>query len=127
MNLPTSGRVVGVGADIVEVERVARALQRKGFAERCFTAGERRYCLSKRNPEQHFAARFAAKEALAKALGVAVSRQEVEVKNEGRGRPALLLRGRARELAGEREVAVSLSHCGCHALAVVVVWRGGGR
>lgn len=118
------GRLAGVGADIVDVERVARALRRKGFAERCFTTWERRYCRSKRKPEQHFAARFAAKEALVKALGRRVSWQEVEVQKEAQRRPCLLLRGRAKGLVGDGEVALSLSHCDCHAMAVVILWRG---
>lgn len=118
------GQLTGVGADIVDVDRIARAMGRAGFAERCFTADERRYCRSKRKPDQHFAARFAAKEALVKALGKRVSWQEVEVRNARGGQPALLLKGRASDLVGRRQVALSLSHCDCHALALVILWRG---
>ena len=62
-----------VGIDLIEIDRVARALVRHPrFVERVFTAAEREYCLSRANPPQHFAARFAGKEAVGKALGFGV-------------------------------------------------------
>jgi holo-[acyl-carrier protein] synthase len=117
-------RAPSVGADIVDIERMARALRRAGFEERCFTARERRYCRARRNPPQHFAARFAAKEALVKAIGRRVSWQDVEIQNERLGRPGLMLRGRAKQLAGGRHAAISLAHCDCHAMALVILCGG---
>ena len=61
-----------VGLDVIEIGRIRRALERPGFRERCFTAAEREYCDSKANPAQHYAARFAGKEAVGKALGSGV-------------------------------------------------------
>jgi len=66
---------VKVGVDLIEIPRIARALERyPGFRERCFTEAERAYCDSKPNPPQHYAARFAGKEAVGKALGFGVAR-----------------------------------------------------
>ncbi len=98
-------RVVGVGLDAADVGRVARALARAGFEERVFTEGERAYCRSRGVPEEHFAARFAAKEAVAKALGtgvLALGLKSIEVL--GSAPPRLRLSGRAREVAEERGV-----------------------
>jgi holo-[acyl-carrier protein] synthase len=98
-------RVVGVGLDAAEVGRVARALRRPGFEERVFTPAERAYCRSRGVPEEHFAARFAAKEAVAKALGtglLALGLRNVEV--AGSAPPGVRLAGRAREVAEERGV-----------------------
>ena len=78
---------VRVGVDLIEIERIRRALERHGdgFRERCFTEAERAYCDSKPNPPQHYAGRFAAKEAVGKALGSGVyfTWKEIEI----RGRP----------------------------------------
>ena len=105
--------IVGVGTDVVEIDRFAAALERRPrLAERCFTPAEAAYCLSRRFPPQHFAARFAAKEAVGKALGVGMTRwREVEVVR-GRGAPSIALHGRyaarAAQLGVER-VHVSLT------------------
>jgi holo-[acyl-carrier protein] synthase len=93
------------------------------LVDRVFTPDEKQYCLSKHDPPQHFAARFAAKEAAFKALGEGwpkVSWTDVEVVFEGR-RPGLVLRGRAGELAGECTPVVSLSHDAGIAIAQVVL------
>lgn len=116
--------VLGVGIDSIEIARVADVLSRRPrFAERCFTEAERAYCASKPNPPQHFAARFAAKEAVGKALGIGMRRwQEVEVRRE-RGGPSVVLRGRLADRAlhlGVREVFISLSHSRTDAVAVAV-------
>src|SRR5438034_5392163 len=86
-----------VGVDLIEIERVRRALERyPRFRERCFTAAERSYCESRPNPAQHYAARFAGKEAVGKALGFGVARafawREVEI--TGRPKPDVHLAGR---------------------------------
>jgi len=119
----------GVGADIVEVGRLARSLRRRGgFAEAVFTEGERRFCEARPRPAQHFAARFAAKEAFLKAIGCGifggVALRDIEVVRGQDGRPALRLGPSAAAAladAGGRDALVSLSHDGDVALAFVVV------
>jgi holo-[acyl-carrier protein] synthase len=111
----------GVGVDIVDIARIARALQRPRFAARCFTLLERRACRAAKRPEQHFAARFAAKEALVKAVGRRLSWQEVEIRRSALGAPLVHLRRQARDLLQGASVSVSISHCDCHAAAVAIV------
>ena len=124
--------VLGLGIDMVEVERIRESVVRFGdrFLYRIFTEGERRYCATKRAPEQSLAARFAAKEAAAKALGTGMSRgvawRDLEVVRAG-GAPSLLLHGRARELAAQLGIgrsSLSLTHTQVHATAVVLFEDG---
>jgi len=118
---------VTVGTDLIEIARVKRALDRyPGFRERCFTEAERAYCDSRPNPPQHYAARFAAKEAVGKALGFGVARafawRDVEI--AGRPKPAVRLSGRVRawaERAGAGAIDLSMSHSRELATAVAVV------
>jgi holo-[acyl-carrier protein] synthase len=112
-----------VGVDIIDIARIARALARPGFATRCFTPFERRFCLARKRPEQHFAARFAAKEAIAKAVGRRLAWREIEMGRSPLGAPLVRLRGRARQLLRGASVNVSISHCDCHAAAVALVLR----
>lgn len=116
--------VLGVGVDLIEIDRIAAALARRPrFADRCFTAAEAAYCASRAFPPQHFAARFAAKEAVGKALGIGMTRwREVEVVR-GRGAPTITLHGRyaARGAQlGVARISVSLTHGKDHAIAVAV-------
>ncbi|HYJ31756.1 MAG TPA: holo-ACP synthase [Candidatus Binatia bacterium] len=117
--------MVSVGVDIVEVERIRRAIGRWGplFLEKVFTPAEIAYCRGKAREAESFAVRFAAKEAFAKALkvGKASVWQEVEVVRSESPRPALALAGTALALAGSRRVDVSLSHIPTYAVAVVLV------
>jgi holo-[acyl-carrier protein] synthase len=123
--------VLGVGTDLMETKRIEESIERFGdrFLERVFTAEEIAYCLrKKKNSAESFAARFAAKEAGAKALGTGISRgvtwKELEVRRETSGRPTLHLSGRAAELAGAmgvRRMQLSLTHSRELAMAVVVV------
>jgi holo-[acyl-carrier protein] synthase len=122
--------VLGVGTDLIETKRIEESIDRYGerFLERIFTAGEIAYCVrKKKNAAESFAARFAAKEAGAKALGTGISRgimwKELEVRREASGRPTLHLSGRAAELAkamGVRRIQLSLTHSRELAMAVVV-------
>lgn len=115
--------VIGVGVDVVDVDRLARALQRTpGMAERVFGDGERAYA---DGSVQRLAARFAAKEAVSKALGAPgeVRWREIEVVNAADGRPSLRISGRTAEVAAAAGVAswhLSLSHDGGVAMAMVV-------
>jgi len=111
-----------LGADIEQISRIERAISRTpGFTKRVFTGAERTYCEGKGRPAQHYAARFCAKEALAKALGVPLSWQEVEVLRGDQGSPVIRVCGKVRELLAGRVVRVSLSHAGDYALACVLV------
>lgn len=119
--------IVGLGIDLCPIGRMAQALGRHGgrFEERVFTAAERAYCAGHGRPAQHYAARFAAKEALLKALRVppGLRWHELEVQSGDGGAPALQLHGAARRAAERLGVArlhLSLSHSGDMAAAVVV-------
>ncbi|HEX2658016.1 MAG TPA: holo-ACP synthase [Polyangia bacterium] len=120
--------IIGVGLDIVPIERMAATLARHGLRieGRLFTEAERAYCTARGSPAQHFAARFAAKEALLKALGAppGLRWREMEVVAGANGAPALRLDGEAARAAAARGVAtmhVSLTHAGGMAAAVVVL------
>jgi holo-[acyl-carrier protein] synthase len=123
--------VIGTGIDVVEIERVARSIERYGsrFLERVYTAAEIAYCQRKRrNAAESFAARFAAKEAGAKALGTGigfgVTWRELEVAREPAGRPLLLLHGRAAEIAaflGVRRSSLSITHTRTQSMALVIL------
>jgi holo-[acyl-carrier protein] synthase len=116
-----------VGLDVIEIRRVARTLERySGFRERCFTEEERAYCDSRPNPAQHYAARFAGKEAVGKALGFGVARafawKDVEI--AGRPKPDVRLSGRLRQWAERAEagpIDLSMTHSEEIAAAVCVI------
>ncbi len=121
--------VVGLGTDLTEIARVRRSVERFGsrFLDRIYTPGEIAYCLRKKDAAESLAARFAAKEAGAKALGTGISRgvswQEFEVRREPSGKPSLWLSGRAAELAAElgiNRLSLSLTHTRDLAMAVVI-------
>ena len=120
--------LVGTGIDIVEIERIAQSISRFGtrFLTRVFTTEEIEYCQRKKNSAESFAARFAAKEAGAKALGTGIQHgitwKELEVRREPGHRPNLHFTGRAREIAaqlGVRHVSLSLTHSTTTAMAAV--------
>ena len=113
-----------VGIDIIENERFARVMRRRPrLLDRVFTEKEREYCLSKAQPARHFAARFAAKEAVGKALGTGVIRwQEIEIGSDD-GRPGVSVSGKTLELVEElaaEALSVSLSHSDEVSVAVAV-------
>jgi holo-[acyl-carrier protein] synthase len=120
--------VVGLGTDLIEIARIEQSVARFGdaFLHRIFTAGEIAYCRAKKNAGESFAARFAAKEAGAKALGTGISRgvswKEFEVRRRPGQRPELHLSGRAAEIAarlGVKRLSLSLSHSRDLSIAVV--------
>jgi holo-[acyl-carrier protein] synthase len=113
-----------VGLDLIEIARIRRALERyPGFRERCFTEAERAYCDSRPNPPQHYAARFAGKEAVGKALGFGIARafawREVEI--AGRPKPSVRLSGRLARWAAGHRIDLSMTHSRELAAAVAVV------
>ena len=120
--------IIGVGLDIVPISRIAGLLARYGARaeERLFSPDERAYCRARGLPAQHYAARFAAKEALLKALGAppGLGWREIEVRAASNGAPELSLSGAAAEAARRRGVVtqhLSLTHAGDVAAAVVVL------
>jgi holo-[acyl-carrier protein] synthase len=122
--------IVGTGIDIAEVPRIAASIARFGdrFLQRIFTEGEIRYCDSKANRAERYAARFAAKEAAMKALGTGwnygVRWRDIEVRRQPGGRPTLAFHGKAAEFAAKLKttnVALSLTHTADEALAQVIL------
>jgi holo-[acyl-carrier protein] synthase len=120
--------LVGTGIDVVEIERIAASIERYGarFLDRIFTAEEIAYCQRKKNSAESFAARFAAKEAGAKALGTGIQRgviwTEIEVRRAPGERPTLHFSGRALEIAeklGVKHISLSLTHDRNSAMAAV--------
>lgn len=124
--------IVGIGIDLVNIERLRGVIDRYGarFVERILTAEERAYCERYDDAAPQVASRFAAKEAVLKALGTGLARgirwQDLEVRREGQGPPGVRLAGRAAELADELDVArihLSLSHDHGTAVAMVILER----
>jgi holo-[acyl-carrier protein] synthase len=117
---------MNVGVDLIEIARIRRALERyPGFRERCFTQAERDYCESRPNPAQHYAARFAGKEAVGKSIGFGVARafawRDIEI--VGRPKPAVRLSGRVGAWAdevGAGRLDLSMTHSRDLAAAVCV-------
>ena len=114
-----------IGIDLIEIERVRRALQRyPGFRDRCFTEAEQAYCDSRPNPSQHYAARFAGKEAVGKALGSGVYFTWREIEIRGRPKPGVHLSGRTAAWAEKVEagaIELSMTHSRELAAAICVV------
>ncbi|MCK4535374.1 MAG: holo-ACP synthase [Desulfuromonadales bacterium] len=122
--------IAGLGTDLVRTARFRRYLEeeKSSLFERLFTSGERSYAMQKRDPAQHLAARFAAKEACLKAFGLGlrdgIRWLDMEVVPDALGRPELHLSGRAAEIAADLYVAtvhLSYSHDGDYAVATVVL------
>lgn len=123
--------IVGIGCDIIEIERIARAIQSESFIRRVFTAEEAAYCQRRgQQAAASFAARFAAKEAVLKALGTGLregSLQEIAVDNDGLGKPLVQLSGHFAMLAkqlGVKNIQISLSHSRELATAYVIMEDG---
>lgn len=122
--------IVGLGVDLARVSRFTKLLaqEKRGVINRVFTPGELNYALAMKNPAPHLAARFAAKEAFVKALGLGMRSgmrwQEIEVVRNELGAPALHLSGEAAEIVARRQVTaihLSYSHEGDYATATVIL------
>jgi len=123
--------IIGIGTDIIEIARIKKAVQtRPKMVERIFTRTEIDYCQGSRDFFAPLAARFAAKEAAAKALGTGFRDfkwQDIEVINDTLGKPSIRIHGRAQEKArelGVTQINVSLSHCRDYAVAMVILEGG---
>ncbi|MBM4089053.1 MAG: holo-[acyl-carrier-protein] synthase [Planctomycetes bacterium] len=121
--------VIGIGTDIVECLRIARMIEKHGelFLTRVYTAREIEYCSARKAATQHYAGRWAAKEAVLKALGTGLARsirwRDLEIRNDRAGKPTVALAGEARELCeqlGIGQMVVSISHCRSHATAFAI-------
>jgi holo-[acyl-carrier protein] synthase len=122
--------ILGTGVDIIETARIRDSLDKFGerFLNRCFWADEVAYCNGMKFPALHFAARFAAKEAISKAFGTGIGHhlgwKDMEIRKRDSGEPYAVLHGKGTDLAvarGVTEVFVSLSHCKDYALAHAVI------
>ena len=121
--------ILGIGTDVVEVLRIAQMIERHGelFITRVYTPFEIQYCNARKAATQHFAGRWAAKEAILKALGTGwargISWTDMEVRNDEAGRPAVRLGGGAREVCeklGIGDILITISHCRTHATAFAI-------
>ena len=119
--------IIGIGTDIIEIERVRRSIRHEHFKTRVFTENEQNYCESRGvQSAASYAARFAAKEAFFKALGTGIctSLTEVEIINDDAGQPQIFLYGKAKTLLNELrgdKIFLSLSHCREYATAFVIL------
>ena len=125
--------IIGIGTDIVECVRIRRMIDRHGelFLTRVFTEREVRYCQRSKQATEHFAGRWAAKEAVLKCLGTGWSKglcwTDIEVTNDPAGKPAIRLQAATRDRAaalGIRDVLISISHCRAYAVAYALALRG---
>ncbi|MCU0708480.1 MAG: holo-ACP synthase [Pirellula sp.] len=124
-----AGHVLGIGTDIIETVRIAQMIEKHGelFLSRVFTTREIQYCSTRRAANQHYAGRWAAKEAVLKVLGTGWAKgiqwTDIEVVNEVSGAPTIRLANRAAEIAAERgirNVMISISHCRAYATAFAI-------
>ncbi len=108
---------MNIGIDIVEVKRIAKLIRNKAFLKRVFTPQEIAYCSKKVNRAEHYGVRFAAKEAVRKALGMGgISLKNISVKNLPNGKPEALIKGKKRS-----SISISLSHTKEYAAAVAII------
>ena len=122
--------IIGIGVDLVDCARIENSIERFGerFLKRIFTEGEIAYCQSMKFPGRHFAARFAAKEALSKAFGTGIGKsmgwRDLDVQKKESGEPFVVLSGGAEKMARRRGVAnvwISLSHTDQSGLATIIL------
>ena len=115
--------ISGIGNDIIEIERIEQSIEKHGqrFLDRMFTPKEQEYCLSHKNSAQHFAGRFAAKEAIAKALGTGFREGtawcDIEILNDPLGKPIVILKN------FDANVMLSISHCKNYATAMAIEYN----
>ncbi len=128
--------IIGIGTDITECLRIARMIERHGesFINRVYTPEEITYCQSRAQATQHFTGRWAAKEAILKAMGTGWRRgiawRDVEIRNEPSGQPVVAVRGGVKEFVeqlGITKLLVSISHCRTHATAYALALGKGNQ
>lgn len=120
--------ILGIGNDIVEIARIKAVMMRypERFLNRIFTPYEQEYCLKRKEPALHFAGRFAAKEAIVKALGIGFSQGinwlDVEIQSDAKGKPIAAFSPLVNEMFDHPAVLISMSHCRDYATAVAI-WQ----
>lgn len=118
--------ILGIGNDIIEIARIERLLKRfsVGAMHKIYTAKEQEICLKKKQSSVHFAGRFAAKEAVVKALGIGFSQgitwTDVEILNDALGKPIVHLSEKLNQLFENPQIQISISHCRSYATAVAI-------
>lgn len=119
--------LVGLGTDIVEIQRIREAIEKHGtpFLDRLFTEQEKLYCLQYKDAAPRFAGRFAAKEAITKALGTGIGAevawQEIEILNDSQGKPEVHLATHVKRKFRVASIMLSISHCDSYATATALV------
>lgn len=122
--------IFGIGIDLVEIDRLKKSVEKFGvrFLNRLFTENEIKYCQTKSNAYQHFAVRFAAKEAFLKAIGTGlrdgITWHQIEIINDNLGKPSILTQGKCHEILQKLDAKnpkLSLSHTRHHGIAVVIL------
>src|SRR5438132_589933 len=122
--------ILGIGNDIVEIERIKAILVRypQRFLQRILTPFEQEYCLKFKEPAIHLAGRFAAKEAISKALGTGFSQGlswlDIEIRNDAKGKPVVFFSSFAKEMFGDLNLNISISHCAQFATSVAIWTKG---
>jgi holo-[acyl-carrier protein] synthase len=118
--------ILGIGNDIIEIDRIASNMKRyqQRFLDRVFTQAEQAYCLAKKDPAIHFAGRWAAKEAVAKALGtgfkLGLTWLDIEILNDEHGKPSVFISSSWKETLKEPALWISISHCRHYATAMAI-------
>jgi holo-[acyl-carrier protein] synthase len=122
--------VIGIGIDIIEIERIKSSIDRFGdsFLNKIYTKNELDYCLAKHNKYQHLAARFAAKEAIYKAIATGWEKdatwKNMEITNEPNGLPVVAFFGKLKEfLADDKDIKISLSHSDNYVTCVAIIYK----
>src|SRR6516162_7912305 len=127
--------IVGIGTDIVECLRIGRMIEQHGelFLTRVFTEREIRYCQARKHATEHFAGRWAAKEAILKSIGTGWQRgmcwTDMEIRNDPGGMPQVMMCGGTKDEAQRRRIGnmlISISHCRAYATALAIAMRGDG-
>lgn len=125
--------VIGIGVDIIEIDRIKDSVDRFGehFLNKIYTKKELEYCLSKSNKYQHLAARFAAKEAVAKALATGWNKefrwQNIEITNEPNGMPVVELSGKLKFfLSEDKSLKISMSHSRDYVVCMAIIYKENG-
>jgi holo-[acyl-carrier protein] synthase len=117
---------LGIGCDIIEIDRIKSSIQRHGqrFLDKIFTCKEQVYCQKHRYPMPHFAARFALKEAIVKALGKGISQEvswlDIEIDHDPAGKPIAILSEKVQIFFNFPELQISVSHCKEYAMAMAI-------
>ena len=111
--------IYSIGTDIIEVKRIEQAIERFGkhFLDRLFCAEEQNYCNRFRDSGRHFAGRFAAKEAIVKALGKGVNWLDITISNDSHGKPIVILSDNLMHMFDSPNILISISHCREYATA----------